>query len=288
MGKKSKQSTTSEPSAWAKGYITPALGGLQQTYQANQGAIQGIGNTLQNAFSQNAGQMIGASPLIKTAQGYAGDVLSGKYLGQGNPYLQSMIDTSNNSVQDRINAAFSKSGRSAGSSAQTYSLAKALGENENNLRYSDYGRERDAMAQASAGAAGLDAASWQNIPALLQLAQGGAQIPFLGSNYLTQGVGALTGGSNTSTQTSQPGTGQVIKDGIGQALQIASIFSDRRLKKDIEKIGQMNDGLGVYRYRYTFGGPEQTGVMADEVQNLRPWAMGETVNGFMTVNYEAL
>ena len=65
-------------------------------------------------------------------------------------------------------------------------------------------------------------------------------------------------------------------------------FSDRRLKQGIRKIGKLANGLGVYAYRYIWGGDEQVGVMADEVAKLRPEALGPTVAGFQTVNYGAL
>jgi hypothetical protein len=65
-------------------------------------------------------------------------------------------------------------------------------------------------------------------------------------------------------------------------------FSDRRLKTGIRKIGEMVNGLGVYVYTYIWGGPEQIGVMADEVEKIRPAALGPKVLGYQTVNYGAL
>jgi hypothetical protein len=60
------------------------------------------------------------------------------------------------------------------------------------------------------------------------------------------------------------------------------------MKTDIARIGTLDDGLGVYNYRCKWGGPVQTGVMADEVAALRPWALGPIVGGFATVDYGAL
>lgn len=288
MSKKKKATTTTAPSQYAQQYITPALVAAQGAYDQNQPALQNIGTTLQNAFTQLAPQALGPSELVTAAQGYNQDVLGGKYLDAGNPYIQGQIDTTNASISDRINALFSKSGRSAGSSAQTYSLAKALGENENALRYSNYANERNAMAQAASQAPGLDAAGYQNIPALLALAQGGASIPFLGANNLANITQGLVGNSNTTTQTSSPSQADSIKQGLGTALQLASIFSDSRVKTDIRKIGEYADGLGKYAYRYIWGGPMQEGVLAQEVAELRPWALGPEVGGYMTVKYGAL
>lgn len=72
---------------------------------------------------------------------------------------------------------------------------------------------------------------------------------------------------------------------IGGAL---SLFSDPRLKTDVRRVGTEADGLGVYEFRYAGSGPLLTGVMADEVAILRPWALGETREGFATVDYTRL
>jgi hypothetical protein len=77
---------------------------------------------------------------------------------------------------------------------------------------------------------------------------------------------------------------------IGSSIgQFASVLSDRRLKENIVKIGEEPDGLGVYEFNY-IGQPERNvGVMAQEVAELRPHALGPTTeDGYMTVNYGAL
>ena len=70
---------------------------------------------------------------------------------------------------------------------------------------------------------------------------------------------------------------------------MSSIFpSDIRLKRDIKKIGEASDGLGIYEYRYVLNHQRHEGVMAQEVEKLRPWALGPEIAGYKTVNYEAL
>lgn len=68
----------------------------------------------------------------------------------------------------------------------------------------------------------------------------------------------------------------------------AAAFSDERLKADIERIGELEDGLGVYSYRYLWETARRIGVMAQEVARLRPWALGPVTAGFLTVDYGAL
>lgn len=76
--------------------------------------------------------------------------------------------------------------------------------------------------------------------------------------------------------------------GIGLGSQIGSgiggLFSDRRLKADIKLIGRAENGLNIYSYRYTFGGPYQIGHMADEVEAMFPSAVSER-DGYKVVDY---
>jgi hypothetical protein len=67
-------------------------------------------------------------------------------------------------------------------------------------------------------------------------------------------------------------------------------YSDRRLKKDIIRLGMTAKGYAKYVYRYIFDGPNapyQSGFMADEVAKFVPDAVVER-NGFKMLNYEML
>lgn len=205
MGKKSKQTTG--PSKYAQPYITNAAKTAQQAYQANQGNLENISGTLNSVLggvAERAGQV---NPLVGAAQGYATDVLGGKYLGEGNPYLQGMIDQTGQSVSDRVNAIFSRSGRT-GSDRHASGLAQGLANAENALRYQDYGNERQAMTQAAGMAPGLASAEYAGIAPLLALSQQAATTPYLGSQFLTGATSGLMGGYNTTT--TQPGLGQML------------------------------------------------------------------------------
>lgn len=61
--------------------------------------------------------------------------------------------------------------------------------------------------------------------------------------------------------------------------------SDRRLKTDIRRVGKTDGGLPLYAYRYKAGGPHQIGVMAQDVQKVRPDAVGDIGGGFLGVDY---
>jgi hypothetical protein len=114
------------------------------------------------------------------------------------------------------------------------------------------------------------------------------------NNYLQQlaglsGLGLQAGGLVTNAGQRSTGGGPSTLGSIASAAGgIASIFSDRRLKTDIVKIGEEPDGLGIYEFRYLLEQDRVIGVMADEVAKLRPHALGPIIQGYATVDYGAL
>lgn len=287
MGKKSKQTSTNEPSQFAKGYITPAANALQDTYNANQPGVQGIANQFQAQLPDFINSSFQTSPLMASANGYANDVLGGKYLNAGNPYLENMIDQTDRSVSNRVNSTFGAAGRTGGG-AHTQVLGQSLADAQYGLRSADYNNQLSRMDGVLGQASGLEAARYAAPAAALGIASGAASLPYIGSGAYANGIGGLVGQYNTQTKTSQDSGFNNIMKYLGTAAQAASAFSDRRLKDNIERVGELPDGLGVYDYDYIWGGDRQRGVMADEVAELRPWALGPTVAGYATVNYGAL
>ena len=70
-----------------------------------------------------------------------------------------------------------------------------------------------------------------------------------------------------------------------------AIFSDSRLKENIEKVGEdLRTGLTLYNFRYTDDpqGITYEGVMAQEVLNYMPKAVTTEANGYYAVNYAML
>jgi len=77
--------------------------------------------------------------------------------------------------------------------------------------------------------------------------------------------------------------------GLGGSLGAAGIlakFSDRRLKKNIELIGMHTAGIPLYEFDYLWG-EHSVGVMADEVEKVRPEAVS-TINWYKVVDYGQL
>lgn len=127
------------------------------------------------------------------------------------------------------------------------------------------------------------------------LMRGGAELnQSFSNNYLGQLLNLSNSGTQAGNLVANAGSGQMVTkpSTVGTIAStvggIASLFSDRRLKEDVVKVGEMPDGLGLYRFRYRGGIKHFVGVMADEVARLRPWALGPAVAGYQTVNMGAL
>jgi hypothetical protein len=84
---------------------------------------------------------------------------------------------------------------------------------------------------------------------------------------------------------------QMISAGIGAAGALGGAgikaASDRRLKKNIKRIGTHVLGIGLYTWDYLWGQPF-SGVMADEVEQVMPEAIVMHPSGFKMVNYSML
>lgn len=77
------------------------------------------------------------------------------------------------------------------------------------------------------------------------------------------------------------GLGGSLLGAAGNAGGFAALFSDARLKTDVQRVGTTDGGVPIYTYRYVWGGPVQMGVMAQDV----PEAALEDPSGFLKVDY---
>lgn len=94
-------------------------------------------------------------------------------------------------------------------------------------------------------------------------------------------------GQQGITKTTNPNPGNTV-GGFGDLLSGAAAawtaFSDRRLKRNIVKIGTTSAGLPVYSFNYINSPVTQIGVMADEAEQMFPNAVSE-YKGYKVVNY---
>ena len=99
------------------------------------------------------------------------------------------------------------------------------------------------------------------------------QLPYSKLNQLSNTIGGQYGFTNTTTTPQQSLFG--------------SLFSDKRLKDNIQKVGKLDNGLSVYIFTYK-GDKSNTyhmGVMAQDVQSVIPEAVEELSSGHLKVFY---
>lgn len=184
---KSKTKSTNKPvySAQIEGAAGNITGAYNQARPGLEAGATKFGGILDSVFNRyNAGD-----PNITAARGYNADVLGGKYLDAGNPYLQQMIDQQGNDIANNISAGMGTRGQTGGS-AQAGILARELSKNALGLRYSDYGAERDRMGQAVSQVPGLIAAENGILDPAFQ-AYDAMQAPIRAAIGAGSGVGGL-------------------------------------------------------------------------------------------------
>lgn len=97
------------------------------------------------------------------------------------------------------------------------------------------------------------------------------------------GVGPSFAMNSTQTQQQPDSTfGNILGAG---ATVLGGWLSDERVKENIVEIGRTHDGQIIYRYNYKGDPTTQIGLIAQEVEQTHPEAVGE-IDGVKTVNYD--
>ena len=156
-----------------------------------------------------------------------------------------------------------------------------------NAKYAAAGLGRNLATNASAAYGGATAAGGA--------AMGTYQAPgaaYMGGLSSSAGIyGQIAGQQNQAYMQAQGNkaalTGALL--GAGSSLGAAAI-SDRRLKRDITRVGvDEKTGLPIYQYRYKDNpAVAYEGVMSDDVRELYPNAVIVMPDGFDAVNYQEL
>lgn len=109
-------------------------------------------------------------------------------------------------------------------------------------------------------------------------------------NYVYQGYNTAMNGYNQQLQANAASRAGMYNLGaavLGTGAR--TLFSDRRLKRDIAPLATGAHGLTLYRYRYIFDNDNwHLGYMADEVAAVRPEAVAANDDGFLMLDYGAL
>jgi hypothetical protein len=146
---------------------------------------------------------------------------------------------------------------------------------------------QSGMSQLSGLAGGLSSAGKLGKMGMDGLGSIGS---FFSSAAPEAGAAALETGLSSLPVAAEAGTGLAAAGaGVMEALAALgplAIFSDERLKEDVEPVGQLYDGQPIYRYRMKGDPRTQIGLLAQDVEESHPEAVG-LAGGFRTVDYGA-
>jgi opacity protein-like surface antigen len=94
--------------------------------------------------------------------------------------------------------------------------------------------------------------------------------------------------TNTFAGSDSPSGSSKFTDALVFRIGVNFKFSDRRLKRDISLLSRLDNGLGIYRYRYLWSDQVYVGVMAQEALKVRPDAVVCDRDGYLRVDYGRL
>lgn len=235
---------------------------------------------------------IGRSALL-LGQDFAQQDLQNRLAEQGQRFgqLQSSLGLGQSLSQQQFGQTQAGLGFGLGSRAQGVSqfgdLAQAGFGNELAANTQGFNQLLQLLGIGQASAAGVGAnnlSTSANIANLLTGIGSAESAGIIGaSNAATQGqqnlLGLLSGAAG--------GAGGALATGGSAGIGALAGLSDRRIKKNIKSITRLANGLTVYLYKYIFGSGWQVGYMAQDVEKIYPYAVGE-ISGVKFVNYGAI
>ena len=231
------------------------MGGRQQAFNEDLSGGQFANQAAQQGYNQNLGaqqfenQALGQASALDIARSGAQNAAMGQQYGLNNQY----VNTQNQVRQQAI----AEEGQRRGMSL-----------NEMNALLSG---QQVGMPQMPT----FNAAGRSETPQILAATQ--------------QGYDAQLGAYNASQASNANTMGGLFSLGsaaLSNPASAAFMFSDRRLKTNIERVGEHKIGVGIYSYLMM--GIPQLGVIAQEVEAVRPDLVKRHANGYLTVNYGGL
>ncbi len=248
-----------------------AMGAQQAGNQAlgqqfGQGLQAGqFGNQAQNQLYQ---QMMGQANLANqaNAQAFQQDLAANQFgnqsLGQAAALDQSRMGAMNQAM------------------TQQFGMNQQFANQQNQLRQQAIAEQMQRRGMSLNEMNALLSGQQVNMPQMPNFVQAGrSETPdILGATQM--GYNAQMDAYNAK----QAQFGQLLN--AGTQLGSAFMFSDRRLKRDLKRVGTHAIGVGIYDY--TMLGFPQRGVIAQEVQKVRPDLVARHANGYLTVNYGGL
>ena len=251
--------------------LSPAEQALFDSTTATQGTLANDANTL----ATNLGPSLTNAPNLNT------DALTKQLLGWQQSYMQPIFDQQQSNLNSNLTNQGITQGSQAWNNAQNLQARNVDNSYQQAMAADQQQAYNQAVGQYQLPIQTLGTLLGEGTPASVnQSLTSTPQEQIQPPNYsgLVQ--------QNYQNQLQQYGNTMSGLFGVGSALAGGWARSDRRLKRDIERIGKLDDGTPIYRFRYTDDPRVFMGLMAQDVMETRPEAVGFTPDGFMMVDYD--
>jgi len=272
---------------YAQQFQQPALGAFNQQAAGGQQydttALQqmtqpGAYDQYQNQQDQNLQGAIGAG-MRQINQNFQENIMPGINTGAA------LSGTSGGSRQGIAQGIAARGANQTAADFTQKMQSQAFNQNQQrNLQAQQAGAQQQLGAYQGLGQQGAMAnqaqqAAMGQAPQLSNLGFGSQYGDLQNLSGLIGGPTVLGGGSQT-----HGGAGDAIQGGAGALM---AMFSDERLKENINKVGVLDNGLNVYTYNYKGSNMPQMGCIAQEVAEVIPSAV-EMIDGYLAVNYSEI
>lgn len=310
--KTAKSTNTSEPWAAQKPFLETGFKEAQKLYNTGGPSYYGGDQTANftpeqmQAFQMTTDRATNGNETMNAAEGYAGDVLAGKYLNS-DPYSDQVFQNIQSKVMPSVASQFMGAGRT-GSGMHADTATRALTESYAPYASAQYQSGLDRIGQAASMAPMFAANDYADINALQSIGQQQQalnqadieaemrkyayqqDLPYNNLDQYMSSIQGNYGGTSTSAQPYYKPSlfGQIAGGLLGAAGTLGPLLSDARAKQNIRRVGEMYDGTPIHAYQYIGSDVTHFGVIAQEVEMVHPEAVSMRPDGLKAVNYGIL
>lgn len=154
------------------------------------------------------------------------------------------------------------------------------------------GNVRQALQEQAIGlAAQQQQQRLANLGAISDVGMGALTQQAQSRQFQTGGVSQGLIGAAQAKSDATVAQAAAFRSGVSQLAQMGGAFagSDERIKKDLEKIGESESGINIYKFKYKLGDDKPyQGVIAQEILEKHPDAVKQNENGFYSVDYSKI
>ena len=266
------QKALDQPLSFAENQALQTPGQIQR--QASDAAYKNATQYLDPQFQQSNAQL--ANRLANQGITQGSEAYNNAMLNAGNQQQQAYESARNQAYIQGQSGGQQQYQQAMGTRQQQIAEQQALQQNPlNMLNAVRTGQQMQVANMPQVGQSNPAALQSVAGPDMLGAAQAQGQYSMNTYNQQMAAYNAMMTGATSAAGTAA---------GAGMSY---GMMSDRRLKKNIVRIGTHALGIGLYTWDYIWGQPF-TGVMADEVEKVMPEAVGTHPSGFKWVNYKML